>query len=93
MEDRECVRIRTNNGWPIWRQLGVKRVCHIYCHISGHIKKETHKSAGHLGHKMSDMCQTCMSDMHVDSSLKKKIEKSANQQARIPHFGKSGTPY
>jgi hypothetical protein len=43
------------------RQLGVKRVCHIYCHISGHIKKETHKSAGQLGHKMSEMlCQTCV---------------------------------
>jgi hypothetical protein len=31
--------------------------------------------------------------MRVDSFLKKKLEKSANQQARIPHFGKSGTPY
>jgi hypothetical protein len=26
--------------------------------------------------------------MRVDSFLKKKLEKSANQQARIPHFGK-----
>ena len=34
-----------------------------------------------------------VSDMRVDSSLQKKMEKSANQQAHIPHFGKSGTPY
>ena len=27
-----------NNGWPIF---DVKRVCHIYCHISVHIKKCT----------------------------------------------------
>jgi hypothetical protein len=33
-----------------------------------------------------------MSDTLVDSSLQKKMEKSANQQARIPHFGKAGTP-
>jgi len=43
-----------------WCQLGVERVCHIYCHISGHIKKETHKSEFHLGHIMSKMCKTCL---------------------------------
>jgi hypothetical protein len=33
-----------------------------------------------------------MSDMRVDSSLQKKIEKTTNQHAPIPHFGKAGTP-
>jgi hypothetical protein len=34
-----------------------------------------------------------MSDMCVDRSLQKKMEKTTNQHARIPHIGKAGTPY
>jgi hypothetical protein len=49
--------IESNNGWPIF---GIKRLCRIYCHISGHIKKEMHKSASQLGHKISKKCQTCV---------------------------------
>jgi hypothetical protein len=33
-----------------------------------------------------------MSDMRVDGSLQKKMKKTADQHARIPHIGKSGTP-
>ncbi len=41
-------------------------------------KKETNKSASHLGHKMSKKCQTCV---YVDGSLQKKKEKN-NKSAR-----------
>ncbi len=51
-------------------------MCHIYCHISGHIKKETHKSASHLGHKMSKMCQTYV--WTVPSRIQGKISKSTS---------------
>ena len=74
-----------HNGWSIWRQLGVKRVCHTYCHISGHIKKRnTHKSA-----------QNNVSKKRVDRSLPEKIGKN-NKSARypcIPHLSaKLGHP-
>jgi hypothetical protein len=71
-----------HNGWP------AKRVCHIYCHISGHIKKK------HTQVSISSGTQNVkkVSDMRVDRSLQKKMEKTTNQHARIPHIGKSGTP-
>ena len=64
-----------------WHQLGVKRVCHIYCHISGHIKKETHKSSSHLGHKMSKMCQTSV--WTVPSRKKWKNQQINKHTSRI----------
>jgi hypothetical protein len=75
-------------GWPIWRQLGAKRVCHIYCHISGHSKKRNTQVSISSGTQNVKK----MSDMRVDRSLQKKMEKTTNQHARIPHIGKSGTP-
>jgi hypothetical protein len=32
-----------------------------------------------------------MLDMRVDGSLQKKMEKTTNQHAPIPHIGKAGT--
>ncbi len=52
-------------------------------------KKETNKSASHLGHKMSKKCQTCVWTV----PFRKKRKKTTNQHARIPHIGKSGTRY
>ena len=80
--------IRTNNGWPVWHQLSVKRVCHIYCQISGHIKKRNKQVSTLAGTQNVKK----KSDMRVDRSLQKKMEKATNQHARTPHIGKAGTP-
>jgi hypothetical protein len=70
-----------HNGWLIWRQLGTKWVCHIYCHISGHIKKRNAQvsiSSGTQNVKKK-------TDMRVDGSLQKKMKKTTDQLTRIPH--------
>ena len=52
--------------------------CHIHCPISDHFN-EKHKSASHLGHKMSEMCMTCMWIV-----FSKKQRKFTYPLARIP---------
>ena len=52
-------------------------------------KKETHKSASHLGHKMSKKSKKCV--WMVPS--RKKMKKTTNQHTPIPHIGKSGRRY
>ncbi len=61
----EC-DLRINGGAIKLRVIVVSRfLAPIRCptgvsHLSGHIKKEMHKSASHLRHKMSKMFQTCV---------------------------------
>ena len=70
---------------PIRRQTGVS---HLLSYLRSHQKRNAQ-----VGRTSGTQNVRNVSDMRVDSFLKKKLEKSANQQARIPHFGKSGTPY
>ena len=83
------VRIRTNNGLPICRQKGVKRVCHIYCHTSGHIKKRNAQVS------ISSGTQNVKKNVrHACGQFPpEKMEKTTNQHTRILHISKSGTHY
>jgi hypothetical protein len=60
-----------------WLADGAKRVCHIFCRISGHIKKRNKQVSISSGTQNVKK----MSDMRVDGSLQKKKEKN-NKSAR-----------
>ena len=72
------------NGWlaKFWHQTGVS---HLLSYLRSHKKRNAQVSISAGTQNFEKM-----SDMRVDSSLQTKMGKSANQQARIPHFGKAG---
>jgi len=63
-------------------------VSHLLSYLRSHQKRNTQVIISSGTQNVKNV-----SDKRLDSSLQKKMEKSANQQAHISHFGKSGTPY